>query len=232
MKFPNTWRGKRGGRRNPEGPVSVFASYGPGSAGQHPKFRQASFKTAADAVEVSSSRGNPRGYGNLVPEERSFGGQTFRHERTLDTKREAEEYAGTLRAAGLKARVVKSGWGGGSHDVYSSRAAFRGKSPRERLGYDTYRNNPIEPLEPGRFKVHFNPAKDWGVDDSVVRSLGKVYLTYQGRRVAAASKGGTMHGVQLIDWIPLGGFQIWKRDGSPKFPHALAYKVKSLLGVE
>lgn len=75
-----------------------------------------------------------------------------------------------------------------------------------------------------------NPAV-YEIEDYAAHNLGKLWVTKDGRRIAVISKGGTMHGQQLIDYIPLNGYKLIGNDGSVKLPKHLFPEIKRLLGV-
>lgn len=75
-----------------------------------------------------------------------------------------------------------------------------------------------------------NPAV-YKIEDYAAHNLGKLWVTKDGRRIAVISKGGTMNGTQLIDYIPLNGYKLIGNDGSVKLPKHLFPEIKRLLGV-
>jgi len=60
---------------------------------------------------------------------------------------------------------------------------------------------------------------------------GGVVIRKDGREIGTASKGGMMHGMQLIDYLPRNGYKLIKADGGVNLPRNLFPQIKAALGV-
>ncbi len=58
-----------------------------------------------------------------------------------------------------------------------------------------------------------------------------VYVSRDGTRIARADKGVVMYGTQTVNYMPLNGYSIRKRDGAINLPKSAFPEIKRLLGV-